>query len=200
QRSAGTPYAPLADVTEADREAAERELAAGGREVERLFAAARAIGHDPSCEPARARLRALLERFGGDAAATIAAAARAHDARPALVLAEADELLAAPELCDAIAAIGAGDPVTVAIAIDDARFAELVPALEVLLAGRGLDGDEGADLLAFPCPPAVVQQLPEGTVAAIVTATPRRGAIPCFGAADGAALRELVARPAVAAA
>ncbi|HVW17684.1 MAG TPA: glycosyltransferase, partial [Solirubrobacteraceae bacterium] len=43
QRLLGTRFARLAEITDDDRAAAERELAAGGRDVERMFAAARAI-------------------------------------------------------------------------------------------------------------------------------------------------------------
>ncbi len=170
QRAAGSHLATVAEVTDADRAAAQRELAAGGRDVQRLFAAARAIGHDPTCDAARERLRALIPRFDEGAGAIAAATGLPGCHRPLRLLAEADELLAVPDLCATIAAVDADGPATVLIAIDAERFDETVPGLERLLAERGLAGDDGPEMVAFPCPPAVVQQLPPEAVAGVITA------------------------------
>jgi hypothetical protein len=69
------------------------------------------------------------------------------------VLAFADELVERPQLLAAYGqAFRAGDNATLAIYApgwDDARAAEL---LSPVLAAAGIDGDDGADLLALPVP------------------------------------------------
>lgn len=192
-----TSYSKLAAVTtitDEHRAAAKRELETQGRAVDRLFACARAFGHDPTSLDVRTRLLDVLGEFTANAAGVIAANVAEFGARPVLAFAEAAELLTVPELWNTIAALPAQSPATVAIAIDQGTLDETASALQSAVTAHGMAGEDGPQMLAFACPPVVAQQLPVESVQAIVTATGQRAAIPCFGVGEGQALRAFVER------
>ncbi len=107
------------------------------------LAAGRAIGEDPGHAGARATLAAAV--------AAIAATAAALPLRGSAVLADAVDLVEAPDLLAAYGRhVGADDPVTLVIALPEADDPGLTRALVDAAAAAGLDGPGTPDLLAAP--------------------------------------------------
>jgi hypothetical protein len=171
---AGSPFAALVDITAADR-AEGAELAAQAAAAPPLRALGtwvRACAADPSSAAALAGLRA---------------AAATH-----LVVAGADELLAAPALLTRWAAAMRGVP-GLTLAIDAGGVAGGIEAVSALVDACGLGEDEDLDLLAL------AGGLPPDQ-AALVCARfgPRSvdGDLPIVGPDGLPALRELLLAPA----
>jgi hypothetical protein len=194
---AGSPFAPLVDVTPFDREEARTQVAAGAELLARGSAAAAmpvlvgAAAADPACEAAR------------EAMIGAAAAADEHlpgqrplaGAAPFVVRADASELLADPALLTAygreMAGVGAVTLAIDASALDPATAADVVGAL---VSDVGLADDDDLDLLAVVGPLDVVgrARLAAGTHARYGAAADADGP-PAFTPATLGALRGLAA-------
>jgi hypothetical protein len=208
---------PLADLCEA----AETMVARAARaalELELPAAQILPVSHDQRTA-ARTRAHAALEAFaagrvdeaGRAWAAALAldpwnvvardglarAAARALDVqtRAAVVLAFADELVAAPELLAAYAsAIDGAVDATLLIQAPVARAHAVGRELGHALAELGLDGPAAADLLLYPCDdPAALLAAPVRAVYTRHATTGALTALPRVDDADLDRLRELVA-------
>ena len=114
-----------------------------------------------------------------------------HGARAAAALVDAAALVAQPELLDGYAArIPADADVTLVIHAAPSDGAA-VDAVAALVAARGLDGDDGPDMVLVSEPPARLRALAAGADA-ILGPPPFADAGPCFGVDDLDALALLL--------
>jgi Glycosyl transferase family 2 len=175
----------LAPVSEADREAARRAMAAAGEHLgggeldEAARECVRALGHDPfSQEPGHAitAIRAAL-----DAEDTSLAPPQV---RAFVTLADAEELIAAPALLRAYAdTFGGRDDASLIVLVAPDR----IPALSGLVDQTGLGSDGACNIVGVPVdgPGAgtLTGQL-AGRVNAVLSRRAPQGALACFPWAD----------------
>ena len=147
---AGSPFAPLVDVTAADRREAASLAASGASRLARgdaggaMLDLVRAAACDPWHEPARERVIVAAAAADG----SLPGQRPLADAAPFVVRADASELLADPSLLPAYARAMAGLPgVTLAVDAADLPPEDAAAALGALVADAGLE-DDTIDVLA----------------------------------------------------
>jgi hypothetical protein len=192
---AGTPFASLVAVSEADRVesrslcASAAELLAAGDVHRALAAAVRGAAADPSSDDARAGLIAVRAAVPGGVGPQPLAGARG-----VVVCLEADEVVRDPGVLGACAAAVA-DLGYVTLAIDASSFDPEEAAAQIgeVAEQLGLAEDERVDLalVTGPLDELAYGRLRAGTAARLAT---RRGddGVPWFAPGQEAALRELL--------
>ena len=199
---------PCRELIDADSTAGAARMADGLLATD-TDAAARhfvaALAHDPWNATARGELVVLGRRAGwigepsaATAAHTVVAATprpRIEGARACVTVADAAELAERPELLAAYAAtVGPADdaPLVIRLGSDP----DALTRLQTAVVAAGLDGDDGADLLAVPAtgPGALSLAALARSVDAVLSASLPEGplaALPCAGADGVAALGSL---------
>lgn len=193
--ASGEPREQLLPMADQDPAAAAQEMrlargahAAGDLEGSAWHAlqALRLNAHDPDCHQHMAELAAIISRAP-------AMPAELPQTRGVVVLADADELYARPELLQTYAtAVGPDDDVTLVIHAVDWPYAQLDGILTSVV-GRACLHTGTPDMAAVPGPAALRAPLLE-QAHAVLSADPARAAgLPRFGAGDEAGLQALAA-------